>query len=99
MRIVALAALRKFWAKHADAEQPLKAWHDEVSRARWKHPADIKRLYRHASILQNRRVVFNLKGDDYRLVVAVAYQIGVVHVKFVGTHKQYDLINANTVES
>ena len=69
---------RNFWARHREAEQPLKAWHDESARAAWKKPTDIKAQYRNASILKNRRVVFNVKGNDFRLVVAVAYRIGVV---------------------
>lgn len=98
MRVIALATLRNFWRKHPGAEQPLRAWHDEAARAGWKHPAQIKAQYRSASILENRRVVFNIKGNDYRLIVAVAYKIGVVYVKFVGTHAQYDAIDAETVE-
>jgi len=66
--------------------------------AEWKQPADIKAQYRNASILKNRRVVFNIKGNDYRLIVAVAYRIGVVYIKFVGTHAQYDAVDAETVE-
>jgi mRNA interferase HigB len=97
MKVLALAALRNFWEKYPDAEQPLRAWHDEALRAGWKQPADIKSQYRSASILKNRRVVFNIKGNDYRLVVAVAYRIGVVYIKFVGTHAQYDVIDAATV--
>ncbi len=98
MKVIALAALRKFWEKHREAEYPLRAWHDEATRAEWKQPADIKAQYRSASILKNRRVVFNIKGNDYRLIVAVAYRVGVVYVKFVGTHAQYDAIDAETVE-
>lgn len=97
MRVIALSALREFWAKYPDAEQPLRAWHDEASRAVWKQPAEIKALYRSASILKNRRVVFNIKGNEYRFVVAVAYRVGVVYVKFVGTHVQYDRIDVDTV--
>lgn len=98
MRVIALATLRNFWRKHPEAEQPLRAWHDEAARAEWKHPAEIKAQYRSASILENRRVVFNIKGNDYRLIAAVAYKIGVVYVKFLGTHAQYDAIDAETVE-
>lgn len=98
MKVIALATLRNFWVEHRDAEQPLKAWHDEAVRSLWKQPADVKAQYRNASILKNRRVVFNIKGNDYRLIVAVAYKIGVVYVKFVGTHAQYDAIDAETVE-
>lgn len=65
---------------------------------RWQQPAEIKAQYAHASILKNRRVVFNIKGNDYRLIVAVAYRLGVVYVKFIGTHKQYDAIDAEIVE-
>lgn len=98
MRIIAVKTLRDFWHRHPDAEQPLLAWHDEVSRAHWQQPADIKALYGSASILKNRRVVFNIKGNDYRLVVALAYNTGLAFVKFVGTHKAYDAIDAETVE-
>ena len=98
MRIVATKTLRDFWGKCPDAEQSLRAWYIEVSKAEWKQPADIKAKYGNASILKNRRVVFNIKGNDYRLVTAVAYSTGVVFVKFVGTHKAYDAINAETVE-
>ena len=98
MRVIALKPLRVFWHKHGDAEQALLAWHDEVSQAQWKQPADIKAQYRSASILKNRRVVFNIKGNDYRLVVALAHNTGLVFVKFIGTHKAYDAIDAETVE-
>ena len=100
MRVIAVSTLRSFWTRpaHRDAEQPLKAWFEEVSGANWRQPSDIKAQYGHASILQDRRVVFNIKGNDYRLVVAVSYKHQLVFVKFVGTHKQYDAIDALTVE-
>ncbi|MDP3519982.1 MAG: type II toxin-antitoxin system HigB family toxin [Hydrogenophaga sp.] len=98
MRVVAIATLRAFWERFPDAEQPLKAWYEEVSDAIWHQPVDIKAHYRSASILKNRRVVFNIKGNDYRLIVAVAYRLQVVYVKFVGTHKEYDAIDAETVD-
>ncbi|KDB60435.1 type II toxin-antitoxin system HigB family toxin [Bordetella bronchiseptica] len=98
MRVIALSTLRQFWEKHPAAEQPLKAWVDEASKARWAQPADIKAQYRSASILKNRRVVFNIKGNDYRLIVAVAFKLGIVYVKFVGTHVEYDRVDAETVE-
>jgi mRNA interferase HigB len=91
--------LRNFWALYPDAEQPLLAWFDEVSKANWTQPADIKAHYATASILKNRRVVFNIKGNDYRLIVAVAYKLGIVYIKFVGTHKQYDAVEAETVDN
>ncbi|MEI2782886.1 MAG: type II toxin-antitoxin system HigB family toxin [Candidatus Competibacter sp.] len=98
MKIIAVKALREFWEKFPDAEQPLKAWIDEVRKALWTQPADIKNNYRNASILKNRRVVFNIKGNAYRLVVSVAYRFGAVYIKFIGTHEQYDVIDAETVD-
>lgn len=98
MRVIAVASLRAFWLQHPDVEQPLKAWYEEASKASWMQPSDIKAQYRSASILKNRRVVFNIKGNDYRLVVAVAYRLQIVYVKFIGTHPQYDAIDANTIE-
>jgi mRNA interferase HigB len=98
MRVVAVSTLKAFWSHHPDAEQPLKAWYEEASNASWNQPADIKNQYRSTSVLKNRRVVFNIKGNDYRLVVAIAYKLQIVHVKFVGTHKEYDAIDAETVE-
>ncbi len=98
MRVIAVSTLRAFWAQHPDAEQPLKAWYEEVRNASWTQPADIKARYRSASVLKNRRVVFNIKGNDYRLIVAIAYNSQIVYVKFVGTHRQYDQVDAETVE-
>ena len=98
MRIIAVSHLRSFWEVHATAEQHLKSWADEVRKATWTQPADIKTQYRNASILKNRRVVFNIKGNDFRLVASVAYSYQAVYVKFIGTHAEYDLIDAETVE-
>jgi mRNA interferase HigB len=98
MRIIAISHLKAFWKEYPDAEQPLLAWIDEVKKVVWRSPSDIKEMYRSASILKNRRVVFNIKGNDYRLVVAVAYRYGAIYVKFIGTHRQYDAIDAETVE-
>jgi mRNA interferase HigB len=98
MRIIAISQLKAFWEQYPDAEQPLLAWIDEARKAQWSSPADIKDQYRSASILKSRRVVFNIKGNDYRLVVAVAYRFGALYIKFVGTHKQYDAVDADTVE-
>lgn len=98
MRVIAIKTLRDFWQIHPAAEQPLLAWYDEAKNANWQQPAEIKAQYASASILKNRRVAFNIKGNDYRLIVAVAYRLGVVYVKFIGTHKQYDAIDAEIVE-
>lgn len=98
MRVIAVSTLRAFWKQHPEAEQPLKAWYEEASHAHWTQPSDIKDQYRSASILKNRRVVFNIKGNDYRLIVAVAYQLQIVYVKFIGTHKEYDAVDAETID-
>ena len=98
MNIVAVKFLRAFWEKHPDAEQALKSWAYEAKKAAWKQPAEIKEQYRSASILKNRRVVFNIKGNDYRLIVAIAYRMQWVYIKFLGTHAQYDKADAATVD-
>lgn len=98
MRVIAVAALRTFWQQRPDAEQPLKAWFEEASKASWTQPSDIKAQYRSASILKNRRVVFDIKGNEYRLIVAIAYKLQIVYVKFIGTHRQYDAIDVHTIE-
>ncbi|WP_374053654.1 type II toxin-antitoxin system HigB family toxin [Xenorhabdus taiwanensis] len=98
MKIISVASLKAFWEKYPDAEQSLRAWFDEAKKALWKTPADIKAQYRNASILKNNRVVFNIKGNDYRLIVSIFYPAGWVYIKFIGTHKQYDAVDANTVE-
>lgn len=97
MRIIALRTLREFWQNHADAEQPLRTWYAKVKQAEWKSPADVKVAYRNASILANNRVVFNIKGNTYRLVTALDYQYGVVYIRFIGTHRTYDDIDATTI--
>lgn len=98
MRIVAKRPLLDFIVRHAQAEQPLLALHAEASKPNWKTPQNIKDQYASASFIGRNRVVFNIKGNDFRLIVAVAYQIGVVYVKFVGTHAEYDKVDAATVE-
>ena len=97
MRIIAVSHLRAFWEGNLDAEQPLKSWLDEVKKAIWRQPADIKDQYRSASVLKNRRVVFNIKGNDYRLIVLAEYRKGKLFVRFVGTHADYDQIDASTI--
>jgi mRNA interferase HigB len=98
MRVIAVSHLRAFWQKHPQAEQALRAWVKEAESAHWLRPTDITAQFTTASVLRSRRVVFNIKGNDYRLVVAVAYRFAAVYVKFVGTHVQYDKVDADTVE-
>jgi mRNA interferase HigB len=90
MRVIAVSMLRDFWKLHPSAELPLRAWYGEVVNATWTQPADIKAQYPSAGVLKNRRVVFNIKGNDYRLIVAVSYKLQIIYVKFAGTHKDYD---------
>ena len=98
MRIVAISTLRDLYKKYPNACEPIAAWIAAVSKARWSRPADAKAHYQNASILKNRRVVFNIKGNDYRLIVAIACKQQIVCIKFIGAHKQYDAVDAETVE-
>ena len=97
MRVIAKSALRGFWESHPTAEQPLRAWHAEAKAAAWKTPADAKAKYRSASILRGGRVVFNIGGNKYRLIVKINYSFQVVYIRFLGTHREYDYIDAETV--
>lgn len=97
MRIIARRTLREFWDLHPDAEQPLKAWFAEASAASWETPQAIKDQYRHASFVADNRVIFNIGGNKYRLVVHVNYDFGIMYIKFVGTHGEYDKIDPETV--
>jgi mRNA interferase HigB len=97
VRIISVKTLKAFWNEHPDAESPLRAWYTEARRANWRSPQDIKTAYRSASILRNNRVVFNVKGNTYRLVVAVKYEFQVVYIRFVGTHAEYDKVKAEEV--
>lgn len=98
MKIISVSALRAFWEMHPDAEQPLKAWHEEAKAAQWCTMHDIKRQFGSASILKNNRVVFNIKGNRYRLIVAFWFAAQYGYIKFIGTHAEYDKVDAETVE-
>lgn len=99
MRVIAKSSLVKFWCQpgHLDAKSALQSWHDEVQKATWQTPQNIKDQYGNASICGNNRVVFNIAGNKYRLVVELQYQAGIAWVKFIGTHAQYDQINVESV--
>jgi mRNA interferase HigB len=97
MRVISVKTLKLFWKQHPDAERPLRAWYAEAKKARWQRPQDIKAEYRTASILPNSRVVFNIKGNTYRLVIAVRYEFQIVYIRFIGTHAEYDKINAEEI--
>ena len=97
MRVIAKRTLRQFWEQYPDAQGPLKAWHAEAIKAQWEHPQQINEHFGSASILKGGRVVFNIGGNKYRLVLAVDYGRQACYVKFIGTHRQYDAIDAETV--
>ena len=97
MRVIAKKVLRDFWEKHTDSEQQLKSWYNEASKENWNSPADIKKDYPSASILENNRVVFNIKGNHYRLIVRINYNYGQVWIRFIGTHAEYDKIDATRI--
>ncbi len=99
MRVIAKSTLKRFWEqpRYADAQGPLESWFDEAMQARWTSPRDIKAQYCNASIRGNHRVVFNIGGNKYRLVVEMQYRAGIAWVKFIGTHARYDQIDVETV--
>ncbi len=99
MRIIAFRTLREFFEKpeYSDSEIPLRAWYHDVKTVNWKNSNHLKRQYPNASIVGGGRVVFNIKGNDYRLVVAIDYEFQVVFIRFIGTHKQYDSIEVKTI--
>lgn len=99
MRIIAFRTLREFFERpeYADSETSLRSWYHDVKIAEWKSSNELKQQYKNASIAGEGRVVFNIKGNDYRLVVAIDYEFQVIFIRFVGTHKQYDKIDAKTI--
>jgi len=97
VRIVAKKSLRDFWEKHPDAEQPLKGWYAEAVHSVWVHPKDLKARSPAASYLAGNRVVFNINGNKYRLIAHVRYDLGRVYIRFIGTHPEYDKVDALTV--
>ncbi|MGW8122421.1 type II toxin-antitoxin system HigB family toxin [Roseivirga echinicomitans] len=96
-RIIAKSALRVFWERHNEAEQYLKTWYDTAMGSQWRNPSDVKSTYANASILKDRRVVFNIKGNAYRLVVKFNFEKEWAFIRFLGTHSEYDKIDANTI--
>jgi mRNA interferase HigB len=100
VRIIALGTLKAFFNRspaHADAREPMMAWFRQVKAADWAMPADVKRDIRSASILQDGRAVFNVAGNKYRIVVWINYPYRVVYIRFIGTHRQYDAVDAQNV--
>ncbi len=97
MRVIAKKVLREFWQIHAETEQSLKSWYQEAEKAEWKNPNEIKKAYPSASILNDNRFVFNIKGNKYRLIVKINFGYSMVWIRFIGTHSEYDKINATEI--
>jgi len=97
LRVIAKKVLRDFWIRHSDCEQQLKSWYREAAKSEWKNTNEIKKDYPMASILKDNRVVFNIKGNNYRLVVKINFHYQMMWIRFVGTHKEYDIIDANKI--
>lgn len=96
-RIIAKKTLKDFWENHADAEQYLKTWYETAKNSNWKSPNDVKQTFINASVLKDGRIVFNIKGNSYRLIVKFNFERQWVFIRFVGTHAEYDKINADTI--
>jgi len=97
MNVVSKRTLVQFYEKHPSVKIALEVWHADVRKSEWESPEQIKQIYSSASFLQDNRVVFNIKGNEYRLIVHVDYKRKIVRIKFIGTHSEYDKINAKEV--
>ena len=96
-RIFAKSTLKTYWEKHLETEQYLKTWYETAMSSNWQTPIDVKRTFANASILKESRVVFNIKGNSYRLVAKFNFEKQWIFIRFIGTHKEYDAIDANTI--
>ena len=97
MRIIARGTLREFWVVYPDAEQPLKSWFREAAAADWKSSNDVKAIYGTASVIRDNRVVFNIGGNKYRLIVKFNYGYRIGYIRFIGTHAEYDRVDVESV--
>ncbi|MBU3679556.1 MAG: type II toxin-antitoxin system HigB family toxin [Candidatus Kapabacteria bacterium] len=97
MRVISVKRISDYEVVHPSARDELRAWYAEARKASWRSPAELKRQYRHASILKSGRVVFNICGNKHRLIVWINYELGLVYIKFIGTHHDYDSINAESI--
>jgi mRNA interferase HigB len=97
VRVIAKRTLRDFWVKHADSEQQLTSWYRETEKAEWNSINELKTEYPNASILKGNRIVFNIKGNNYRLIVKFNFEFQICWIRFIGTHAEYDKINANEI--
>ena len=96
-RVFAKRTVREFWEKHAETEQYLKTWYDTVKNCNWQSPSDVKQTYSTVNVLKSGRLVFNIKGNDYRLVAKINFQKQWLFIRFIGSHAEYDKIDANTI--
>lgn len=97
MRVIAVKTLRDYWAKNPLCKQSLLAWYEEATAATWKNPNELKLQYRNASVINEKRVVFNIHGNSFRLIVDIEYRLQIVFIVWIGTHKEYDKINVEKV--
>jgi len=97
MRVISVKRLKNFWIKHPASKSQLEVWFAEAKKSHWKSPGDVRKKFKTASILKNNRVVFRIKGNEFRLIVAIRYDKQIVFVRFVGTHSEYDKINAEVI--
>jgi mRNA interferase HigB len=97
MHVIARKALRTFWERHGNAESPLEAWFHEAKAATWNTPAEVRHRYPSASIIGSDRVVFDIGGNKFRLVVRINYSSKTIFIRFVGTHAEYDAIDVETI--
>jgi len=97
VRVIAKKTLIEYYEKNKEIKNQLEAWYREAKNAEWKNPQEIKKKYASASIISGNRVVFNIKGNKYRLVTKINYQMKIVYIRFIGTHKEYDKINAEEI--
>ena len=98
MRVISVKTIKTFARKNKTASQPLLAWHEEIIKATWKNHNELKVQFGNASILSDKRVIFNIHGNRFRLIVDIEYRIGIIFVVFIGSHKEYDLIDSKTVK-
>lgn len=97
MRVIAIKTLRGYLGKFSDAEQPILSWLEELEAANWNTPNELKDQFQNASIISNKRVVFNIHGNKYRLIVDIEYRLKIVFIVWFGTHKEYDKIDAKKI--
>jgi mRNA interferase HigB len=97
MRIIARPKIISFYERFADSKSSLESWYHEAKHSNWKSPDDVKKMYRNASIVGNNRVIFNICGNKYRLVVKIEYELSIIFIRFIGTHKEYDKIKVEEI--